>query len=222
LVPSNCGFTVQWSDAFRRFEGEPLKRIAISFGEHTLRGEAVVTRAGLEGGAIYALSGPLRTAIEAKGEATITIDLRPDVTAAALAQRLATVNRKQSLANSLRKAAKLPPVAIGLLHEAALASGRRVAALNVEDLAALIKAVPVRLTGMRPIANAISTAGGIAFAALDEHFMLKALPGVFAAGEMLDWDAPTGGYLLQATFATGRAAGQGALARLSARSATPA
>jgi uncharacterized flavoprotein (TIGR03862 family) len=222
LVPSNCGFTVQWSDAFRRFEGEPLKRIAISFGERTVRGEAVVTHEGLEGGAIYALSGPLRTAIEAKGEATITIDLRPDVTAAALAQRLATVNRKQSLANSLRKAAKLPPVAIGLLHEAALASGRRVAALNVEDLAALIKAAPVRLTGVRPIANAISTAGGIAFAALDGHFMLKALPGVFAAGEMLDWDAPTGGYLLQAAFATGMAAGQGAVARLSARSATPA
>jgi hypothetical protein len=215
LAPSNCGFTVQWSDAFRRFEGEPLKRIAISFGERTMRGEAVVTREGLEGGAIYALSGPLRTAIEANGEATISIDLRPDVTAAVLAQKFATVNRKQSLANSLRKAGKLPPVATGLLHEAALASGRRVATLNVDDLAALIKAVPVRLTGMRPIANAISTAGGISFAALDEHFMLKALPGVFAAGEMLDWDAPTGGYLLQATFATGVAAGQSAVEWLS-------
>jgi hypothetical protein len=219
LAPANCGFSVQWSDAFRRFEGEPLKRIGISFGERTVRGEAVVTREGLEGGAIYALSGPLRTAIEAKGEAAISIDLRPDVTAAVLAQRFATVDRKQSLANSLRKAGKLPPVATGLLHEAALASGRRVAALNVDDLAALIKAVPVRLTGVRPIANAISTAGGISFAALDEHFMLKALPGVFAAGEMLDWDAPTGGYLLQATFATGVAAGQSAVKWLSA---TPA
>jgi hypothetical protein len=216
LAPANCGFTVQWSDAFRRFEGEPLKRIAISFGELTLRGEAVVTREGLEGGAIYALSGPLRTVIEAKGEAAISIDLRPDVTAAVLAQRFATVDRKQSLANSLRKAGKLPPVATGLLHEAALASGRRVATLNVDDLAALIKAVPVRLTGVRPIANAISTAGGISFAALDKHFMLKALPGVFAAGEMLDWDAPTGGYLLQAAFATGVAAGQGAVKWLSA------
>jgi uncharacterized flavoprotein (TIGR03862 family) len=211
LAPSNCGFTIQWSDAFRRFEGEPLKRIGISFGERTVRGEAVVTHEGLEGGAIYALSGPLRTAIEGNGEATITVDLRPDVSTAALAQRLATVNRKQSLANSLRKAAKLPPVAIGLLHEAALASSHRVAALNVEDLAALIKAAPVRLTGVRPIGNAISTAGGITFAALDDRFMLRALPGVFAAGEILDWDAPTGGYLLQATFATGMAAGQGAV-----------
>jgi hypothetical protein len=163
----------------------------------------------------------LRTAIEANGEATISIDLRPDLSAAALAERLAVVNRKQSLANSLRKAAKLPPVATGLLHEAAFASGHRVAALNVEDLAALIKAVPVRLTGVHPIANAISTAGGIAFAALDEHFMVAALPGVFAAGEMLDWDAPTGGYLLQATFATGMAAARGALAHL-AEHATPA
>jgi uncharacterized flavoprotein (TIGR03862 family) len=222
LAPSNCGFVVPWSDTFRRFEGEPLKRIAITFGERTVRGEALVTHEGLEGGAIYALSAPLRTAIEAKGEATITIDLRPDVTAAVLAHRLATVDRKQSLANSLRKAAKLPPVATGLLHEAALASGRRVATLNVDDLVALIKAAPVRLVGARPIANAISTAGGVAFGALDEHFMLRALPGVFAAGEMLDWDAPTGGYLLQATFATGVAAARGALARLSARSATPA
>jgi uncharacterized flavoprotein (TIGR03862 family) len=216
LAPSNCGFMVPWSDTFRRFEGEPLKRIAISFGERTVRGEAIVTREGLEGGAIYALSAPLRTAIEAKGEATIAIDLRPDVTAAVLAHRLATVDRKQSLANSLRKAAKLPPVATGLLHEAALASGRRVATLSVDDLVALIKAAPVRLVGARPIANAISTAGGVAFRALDDHFMLRALPGVFAAGEMLDWDAPTGGYLLQATFATGVAAARGALAHLSA------
>ncbi|HEY6834452.1 MAG TPA: TIGR03862 family flavoprotein [Pseudolabrys sp.] len=219
LAPSNCGFVVPWSDTFRRFEGEPLKRIAITLGERTVRGEALVTHEGLEGGAIYALSAPLRTAIEATGEATITIDLRPDVTAAVLAHRLATVDRKQSLANSLRKAAKLPPVATGLLHEAALSSGRRVAALNVDDLVALIKAAPVRLVGVRPIVNAISTAGGVSFSALDDHFMLKALPGVFAAGEMLDWDAPTGGYLLQATFATGVAAARGALARLSA---TPA
>ncbi len=219
LKPSNCGFTVAWSEPFRRFEGEPLKRIAITFAGHTERGEAVVTRDGLEGGAIYALSRPLRDAIEAKSETTITIDLRPDVTAAALAQRLAIVGRKQSLANSLRKAAKLPPVATGLLHEAAIASGRTVAALNVDDLAALIKAVPVRLTGVKPIATAISTAGGIRFDALDAHFMLKALPGVFAAGEMLDWEAPTGGYLLQASFATGLAAAQGALKWLQGRDA---
>lgn len=219
LRPSNCGFNVAWSDGFRRFEGQPLKRIAIAFAGRTVRGEAIVTRDGLEGGAIYALSAPLRTAIEATGEATIAIDLRPDVPAAALAHRLATVDRKQSLANSLRKAAKLPPVATGLLHESAVASGKRVAALNVEDLAALIKAVPIRLVGMQPIATAISTAGGVPFGALDDRFMLRKCPGVFVAGEMLDWEAPTGGYLLQATFATGMAAGRGALAWLQARSA---
>lgn len=211
LRPSNCGFIVPWSEPFRRFEGQPLKRIAISFAGRIERGEAIVTRDGLEGGLIYALSADLRAAIEASGHATIAIDLRPDVSAAALAERLATVQRKQSLANSLRKAAKLSPVATGLLHESAVLSGRPVTALNVGDLAALIKAVPVRLTGARPIATAISTAGGICFDALDEHFMLSKLPGVFVAGEMLDWEAPTGGYLLQATFATGMAAGRGAL-----------
>ena len=216
LRPANCGFTVAWSDGFRRFEGAPLKRIAIAFGGRSVRGEAIVTREGLEGGAIYALAAPLRDAIDAAGHATLPIDLRPDVSAAALAQRLATVDRKQSLANSLRKAAKLPPVATGLLHESAIASGRPVASLNVDDLAALIKAVPVRLTGVRPIAGAISTAGGVAFSALDGQFMLRQLPGVFAAGEMLDWEAPTGGYLLQASFATGAAAARGALAWLAA------
>jgi hypothetical protein len=222
LAPSNCGFVVPWSDAFRRFEGEPLKRIAITFGERSVRGEAIVTREGLEGGAIYALSGPLRATIDAAGEARIAIDLRPDVPAAALSEKLAAPRGKQSLSNWLRKAARLSPVAIGLLHEGAQASGKPLSSRSSEELAALIKAAPVRLVGMRPIANAISTAGGIAFSALDEHFMLKTLPGVFAAGEMLDWDAPTGGYLLQATFATGVAAARGALARLSARAVPPA
>jgi len=219
LRPSNCGFIVAWSEPFRRFEGQPLKRIAITFAGRTERGEAVVTRDGLEGGAIYALSAPLRDAIDATGEARITIDLRPDVTADVLAQRLATVDRKQSLANSLRKAAKLPPVATGLLHESAVTSGKPVASLNVQDLVALIKAVPVRLTGMKPIASAISTAGGVRFDQLDTHFMVKNAPGVFVAGEMLDWEAPTGGYLLQASFATGVAAGQGALEWLQAKDA---
>lgn len=214
LKPSNCGFIVPWSEKFRRFEGEPLKRIAITFGARTERGEAVVTREGLEGGIVYALSPDLREAIGATGEAKIAIDLRPDVSAVALAEKLATVGRKQSLANSLRKAAKLPPVATGLLHESAVSSGKPVASLNVHDLAALIKAVPLRLTGVQPIAGAISTAGGIRFDALDDGFMLKEIPGVFAAGEMLDWEAPTGGYLLQACFATGAAAGRGALAYL--------
>ena len=208
LRPSNCGFLATWSEAFRRFEGSPLKRIAIRFAGHEVRGEALVTHEGLEGGAIYALSAPIRDAIEADGAATITIDLRPDVTADALAQKLAAPRGKQSLANVLRKAAKLSGAAVGLLREAA---GASLSPMRAATLAALIKAVPVRLVGTAPIAKAISTAGGIAFDALDERFMLKNCPGVFAAGEMLDWEAPTGGYLLQASFATGVAAAKGAM-----------
>lgn len=217
LGPSNCGFTVAWSDAMRRLEGAPLKRIALSFGDRSVRGEAVVTRDGLEGGAVYALSAPLRDAIGKDGSATVAVDLKPDSTVAALAARLAAPRGKQSLANVLRKAIKLPPVATALLHEATTAGGRPLSSLTADELAALIKAVPVRLTGVQPLASAISTAGGLRFDALDDHFMLKALPGVFAAGEMLDWEAPTGGYLLQACFATGIAAAEGALAWLSAQ-----
>jgi uncharacterized flavoprotein (TIGR03862 family) len=215
LAPSNCGFTVAWSEAMRRLEGAPLKRIALAFAEHRVRGEALITRDGLEGGAIYALSAPLREAIARGGSATLTIDLRPDMDAAALAEKLGAPRGKQSLSNVLRKALHLPPAATALLHEATTAKGRPLASLRADEFAALIKAVPVRLTGVQPIATAISTAGGIRFDALDARFMLKALPGVFAAGEMLDWEAPTGGYLLQACFATGIAAAEGALAWLS-------
>lgn len=211
LKPSNCGFVVPWSEPFRRFEGQPLKRIAIVFGELSARGEAVISRDGIEGGAVYALSGPLRDAIEAAGEASIAIDLRPDMPTEELARKLSAPRGKQSLSNVLRKALKLPPVAAGLLHEAATVSGKALSAFGIQELAALVKAVPVRLTGVKPIATAISSAGGIRFGALDAHLMLKKLPSVFVAGEMLDWEAPTGGYLLQACFATGLAAGQGAL-----------
>jgi predicted flavoprotein YhiN len=134
--------------------------------------------------------------------------------AAAVVARLAAPRGKASLANVLRKALKLPPVATALLHEATTAQGRPLGSLSADQVAALIKAVPVRLTGVQPIASAISTAGGIRFDALDNHFMLNAAPGVFAAGEMLDWEAPTGGYLLQACFASGVAAAEGALAFL--------
>jgi uncharacterized flavoprotein (TIGR03862 family) len=211
LAPSNCGFLVPWSAPFRRFEGEPLKRIAIAFAHRVVRGEAVVTRDGLEGGAVYALSGPLRHAIEAKGEATIAIDLRPDMSIASLTEKLSAPRGKQSLSTVLRKTLKLPPVAAGLLHEAAASSGKALSAFGAAELAALVKAVPVPFTGTMPIATAISSAGGIRFDALDESLMLRKIPGTFAAGEMLDWEAPTGGYLLQACFATGVAAGQGAL-----------
>lgn len=212
LRSANCGFTVAWSDVFRdRFEGQPLKGVALSFGSHRVRGEAMITRKGIEGGAIYALSGPLRDAVLATGQATMHVALRPDVSADELSTRLSAARGKQSFSNWLRKAAHLAPVAVGLLQEAAIASGIALPALSPDKLAALINAVPVRLDGVAPIARAISTAGGIAFDELDEHFMIRRLPGVFAAGEMLDWEAPTGGYLLQACFATGAAAGQAAL-----------
>ncbi|HLG83515.1 MAG TPA: TIGR03862 family flavoprotein [Bradyrhizobium sp.] len=215
LRPANCGFTVAWTDLFRdRFEGQPLKGAAWSFGAQTIRGEATVTRTGIEGGAIYALSADLREAIAASGAAILHVALRPDLQTEALTARLSAPRGKQSLSNVLRKAAQLSPLAIGLLQEAAIASGVSLASLAPDKLATLINAVPVRLTGTAPIARAISSAGGIALAELDADFMIRCLPGVFAAGEMLDWEAPTGGYLLQACFATGAAAGRGALRRL--------
>lgn len=217
IVPANCGFTVAWSEFFReRFEGTPLKRIGLSFGDAGVRGEAVVTRNGLEGGAVYAMSAELRETIAAKGEAILTIDLRPDLSGAALAKALSAQRSKQSFSTFLRKAANLPPVGIALLRERSPAGD--IAKLPPDALAERVKAVPVRLTGIAPIARAISSAGGIAFGEIDEHFMLRRLPGVFVAGEMLDWEAPTGGYLLQACFATGAAAGRGVSKWLSGRS----
>jgi uncharacterized flavoprotein (TIGR03862 family) len=212
LQPANCGFTVGWSEIFHtRFAGQPLKRIELSFAGQRVRGEALITQGGIEGGGVYALSAPLREAIAASGEAIVRLDLRPDITESELARRLGAPRGKQSLATFLRKTVALAPAAVGLLHEAAIASSERVSAMDAAALAARIKAVPVRLTGVAPIARGISTAGGIAFAEIDAQFMLRRRPGVFAAGEMLDWDAPTGGYLLQAAFATGAAAGRGAL-----------
>jgi hypothetical protein len=212
LRPANCGFTVAWSDVFRdRFEGQPLKGAEFRFGAEAIRGEAIVTRGGIEGGAIYALSAELREAITSAGQVKLLIALRPDLDTADLAKRLSAPRGKQSLSNFLRKAANLAPVAIGLLQEAAIASGTSLASLPPDKLAALINAVPIKLTGAAPIARAISTAGGIAFDEFDDGYMLHKLPGVFVAGEMLDWEAPTGGYLLQASFATGAAAGKGVL-----------
>jgi uncharacterized flavoprotein (TIGR03862 family) len=212
LRPANSGFTVAWSDIFRdRFEGQPLKGVALSFGPHNVRGEAIVTRTGIEGGAIYVLSAELREAVLREGHATLHVALRPDVGIGALSAKLSAPKGKQSFSNFLRKAANLSPIGIGLLQESAKASGESLALMPPTDLARLINAVPIRLTGVAPLARAISTAGGIAFDELDADFMIRRLPGVFAAGEMLDWEAPTGGYLLQASFATGAAAGRGAL-----------
>lgn len=212
LRPANMGFAVAWSELLRaRFAGVPLKRIALSFGEKTVRGEAMLTAAGIEGGAIYALSAPLREAIAAQGEAVLRVDLRPDVAREALAARLAAAPRAMSLSNRLRRAAGLSPVGIALVREAL--QGHAAGA----DVAGLVKALPLRLTAAFPIDRAISSAGGLSWDEVDAQLMLKRRPGVFACGEMLDWEAPTGGYLLQACFATGRAAGLAAAAFSAAR-----
>ena len=217
LRPENCGFTVGWSEIFRaRAEGAALKRIALRFGDRIVRGELIITKGGIEGGCVYALSSHLRDAIAAHGEAHVTIDLRPDVSVDTLEGSLAAPRGKQSLANYFRKTVKLAPVAIGLLQEAAAVARTRLTDATPRALAEAIKSVPVRLTAVASIARAISTAGGVAFDEIDTRFMLAKRPGVFVAGEMLDWEAPTGGYLLQASFATGVAAGQGALAWLKA------
>jgi uncharacterized flavoprotein (TIGR03862 family) len=203
LRAANCGFAVAWSEHFRaRHAGQPLKRIALTFGAHTVRGEAMLTAAGIEGGAVYALSAPLRDAIARDGSATLHVDLRPDLDAAALASRLGQPRGRASLSTFLRKQAGLAPAAVGLVQEA-LHSG------NDTPLAALIKTLPLRLDAPFGLERAISTAGGIALSELDDSLMLRKRLGVFAAGEMLDWEAPTGGYLLQGCLATGAAAGRG-------------
>jgi uncharacterized flavoprotein (TIGR03862 family) len=217
LAPSNVGCEIAWSEMFReRFAGHPLKRIALRCGDHVQRGEAVVTGSGLEGGAVYALSRPLREALADAGTATLVVDLRPDLAAAEIAgklERAQASKRRDTLTNRLRKPLALDGVAIGLLREAHGVDLPR----EPEALAAAIKAAPLGATGLRPIDRAISSAGGVRFDALDDRFMLEERPGTFVAGEMLDWEAPTGGYLLQACFATGFAAGEGIAARLAAR-----
>jgi hypothetical protein len=211
LKPANAGFEVAWSEVVRdRFAGQPLKGVAITFGRVRLRGEAMVTKHGLEGGVIYALSAALRDAIAKDGSARLWIDLRPDANADQLAIRIAQQPTGQSVANRLRKALHLTPLETNLLREA---HGKDLPS-DPAALATAIKGAPLTLTGVRPLARAISTAGGVAFEALDENLMLTARPGVFVAGEMLDWEAPTGGYLLQAAFATGAAAAWGVLGRL--------
>lgn len=212
LMPANAGFTVAWSALMRdKFAGLPLKRIALSFAGQRVLGEAMIDAGGIEGGAVYALSGPLREAIAREGEAIPMVDLRPDLTEPELATRLAKRRPGETLSNHLRKAAGLSPVAAAVLREAA---GGPLPA-EPEALAPLIKAAPLRLTGMASLARAISSAGGVRAGEIDPDFMLKRQPGIFVAGEMLDWEAPTGGYLLQACFATGVAAAEGIGRRLS-------
>jgi uncharacterized flavoprotein (TIGR03862 family) len=213
LQPANCGFEVAWSDYFRtRFAAQPLKSVALSFSDangknHQKRGELMLTQTGVEGSLIYALSAPLRDSINVKGAVTIYLDLAPDKDLARLAKDLAKPRGSKSMTNHLRSRVGIDGAKAGLLREYLTATDFA----DLTKLVAALKALPVKLIATRPIDEAISTAGGICFESLDTQLMLKAMPGVFCAGEMLDWEAPTGGYLLTAAFASGRAAGLGAL-----------
>ncbi len=218
LRPANCGFDVGWSEHFRaRHAGRPVKPVVLAYGaadgtESRQQGEFMVTATGVEGGLIYTLSARLRDEIEAKGSATLRLDLAPGRDFARLQLELSRPRGSSSIANQMRRRAGIEGVKAGLLREL-------LPAADFADplrLAAAIKALPLRLVAPRPLDEAISSAGGVVFEALDERLMLKALPGVFCAGEMLDWEAPTGGYLLTACFASGRAAGAGAAAWLKA------
>ncbi|MDP3407853.1 TIGR03862 family flavoprotein [Bosea sp. (in: a-proteobacteria)] len=205
LRPANGGFAVAWSDMLReRFAGAPLKRITLRFAGKEIAGEAMIDADGLEGGAIYALSGPLREAIARDGSAVLEIDLRPDIDLARLTEKLGKRRPGETLSNHLRKAG-LSPAAVAVLRDSVGGKLDETPAA----LAAAIKSARLRLTGTMPIERAISSAGGIAAGEIDAGFMLRRLPGVFVAGEMLAWEAPTGGDLLQGCFATGVAAAAG-------------
>ncbi|MCA9919526.1 MAG: TIGR03862 family flavoprotein [Anaerolineales bacterium] len=207
LLPANCGFNVSWSDYFRqKFAGEPVKTVVLHHQEFQQQGEFVITETGVEGSLIYAASAQLREAILANGQVTCYLDLLPDRSETQIANSLAKPRGSRSMANHLQSRLRLKGVKAGLLRELAAAAFD-----NPAKLATAIKRLPLTLVSPRPVAEAISTAGGVTFAALDKSLMLRAVPGVFCAGEMLDWEAPTGGYLLTACFASGRAAGLGAL-----------
>jgi uncharacterized flavoprotein (TIGR03862 family) len=216
LQPANCGFEAGWSAVFaERHAGAPVKPVrARAFDTdgtpRELQGEFVVTAHGIEGSLVYALSAPLRDAIATRGRALLQLDLVPERSAAQLADALAAPRGKRTLSEHLRRQAGLSPVKIGLLHELL----PRPLPSDSQVLASALKALPLTLLRTRPIAEAISSAGGVRRAALDEQLMLRMRPGVFCAGEMLDWEAPTGGYLLTACFASGRVAARGALAWL--------
>jgi uncharacterized flavoprotein (TIGR03862 family) len=216
LQPANCGFEVRWSEHLRtRFAGAPVKTVVASFTdgadrEHRQPGEFILTADGVEGGAIYALSAPLRDRIHTAGSATLHLDLAPGWQPARLVAELARPRGRRSLSTHVQSKVGVKGVKMALLREVVPAGELA----DPQRLAAAIKALPLELVAPRPLAEAISTAGGVAFEALDGNLMIRALPGVFCAGEMLAWEAPTGGYLLTACFATGRAAGAGALAWL--------
>lgn len=212
LAPANCGFDIAWSEAFAaKHAGAPLKNIAAGFNGIHRPGECVVTATGIEGGVIYALSAALRDGIAAKGMAVLKLDLLPQTDAARIAAEIAKPRGSRSFSSHLKSRLRLDGVKAALVREClppeTLSDPAR--------LAVAIKALPLTLRATRPLAEAISSAGGVALAELDDRLMLRKLPGVFCAGEMLDWEAPTGGYLLTACFASGRTAGTGAAGYLS-------
>ncbi|MBA4177815.1 MAG: aminoacetone oxidase family FAD-binding enzyme [Leptothrix sp. (in: Bacteria)] len=218
LRPANCGFDIGWSAHFAsRHAGQPLKGVAIEFEGWQQAGECVVTAGGVEGSLVYAVSALLRERIAARGEAVFHLDLLPQRSLAWVQAELAHPRGPRSLSTHLKTRLKLDGAKAGLLWELVPKDVQA----DPAQFAAAIKALPIRVTAPRPVAEAISTAGGVPFEALDAALMLKALPGVFCAGEMLDWEAPTGGYLLTACFASGRVAGQGAATWL-ARASGPA
>ena len=219
LQASNCGFDVAWSDHLRtRFAGEPVKSVMLTFTgidgvvQHK-QGDFVVTQYGIEGSLVYAFAAAMRDVIARDGCAVIYLDLLPALSEERIAEKLAHPRGKRSLSEYLRRQLGLTGVKLALLHELVVKDSLA----DPLQLAALIKALPIPCDRPRPIDEAISTAGGISFEALNEHLMLKNLPGVFCAGEMLDWDAPTGGYLLTACFASGYVAGQGVVDLLNRR-----
>ena len=219
LRPANCGFEVTWSAHLReRYAGQPVKAVVASFTDatgisHHRSGEFTVSDYGVEGSLIYALSAPLRDTIAAQGSVTLHLDLTPDRDAARVIAEVSHPRGSRSLTSHLQSRLGLKGIKAVLLREALTATEMH----DPQRLAATIKALPLMLTAPRPLDEAISSAGGVPFAALDEQLMLRAVPGVFCAGEMLDWEAPTGGYLLTACLASGRAAGAGALAWLAAK-----
>ncbi|MBY5755017.1 TIGR03862 family flavoprotein [Rhizobium leguminosarum bv. viciae] len=210
--PANCGFVVGWSGNFSgRFAGEPVKSVTATSEAGTFPGEFVITGSGIEGSLVYTHTAALRDRLLNHGSAVLTLDLAPGRTIARLSRDLARQDAKSSFSNRLRKGAGLDGVKAALLRELTLERDRT----DPERLAGMIKALPVPVIETRPIAEAISSAGGIRWSSIDDNYMLKALPGTFVAGEMLDWEAPTGGYLLTACLATGRAAARGIEAWLS-------
>lgn len=206
LRPSNCGFVAPWSEHIARFAGMPLKPVTLSHNGLTQQGEFMMTKDGIEGGAVYALSASLREAIARDGKTVLSLDLRPSMSLEALTEKLEGKRGNKSLSTYLGKAG-FSPLAINLLREVTPAA--QLAQYSEGQLASRLKSLPVTLTATNGLARAISTAGGITRNALDEHFMLTARPGTFACGEMLDWEAPTGGYLLQGCFSTAVAAAEG-------------